>query len=268
MKKQYTKKQIVEAIKHWTKQLHLMNESYNIVIDTLINDFGYDLVTSKEFNYTLTQKDLKKIFNILNQHLFGNKIKFLPVVLWPMEKLVNKLNYHSKMSGDSNELIKQMKCLGVHSAISIDIRNSDNELIDIKFRDDYLIINSSEVHDDIFIFDVAIICHEMIHFYDYQYSNETHDMVLNWEKYRKTKPMFHKTRIFIDKMQEANENGINVVSELSSDKTYKTDNINARYTLKQAIGENENPDVEILQSEHDLFIHNKKTGYGFFCHFD
>ena len=43
-----------------------MNESYNIVIDALINDFGYDLVTSKEFNYTLTQKDLKKIFNILN----------------------------------------------------------------------------------------------------------------------------------------------------------------------------------------------------------
>ena len=59
-----------------------------------------------------------------------------------------------------------------------------------------------------------------------------------------------------------------ITVELSSDETHKVDNIRARYVLEDVIGESENPDVEILQSEHDLFMHNKKTGYGFFAHFD
>lgn len=45
-------------------------------------------------------------------------------------------------------------------------------------------------------------------------------------------------------------------------------NGHARYVLKQAIGESENQDVKILQTDHDLFIHNEKTRYGFFIHFD
>ena len=82
MKKQYTKQQIVEAIKYWNSVLKRMDESvYNNVIDALIAEFGKDVVLSKEFNYTLTQQDLKKIFSILNKYLFDNKIKFIPVVL-------------------------------------------------------------------------------------------------------------------------------------------------------------------------------------------
>lgn len=155
---------------------------YNNIVDALIDCFGKDLVLSREFNYTLTQTDLKKIFSILNIHLFGNKIKLLPVVLWPMDKLVNKLNYHAKMSGDENEDITVTKCLGVHTAICTPIFSKDGDIVDIRIHDNYLIINSSEVHDDIFIFDVATICHEMIHVYDCQISNEIHDMILEWEK--------------------------------------------------------------------------------------
>ena len=96
----------------------MMNESvYNAVIDALVDEFGKDVVLSTKFDYTLTQQDLKKIFSILNLCLFDNKIKYLPVVLWPMEKLVDKLNYHAKMSGPNNEDIKTIKCLGVHSSI-------------------------------------------------------------------------------------------------------------------------------------------------------
>ena len=85
----YTRHQIIESIKYWAEQLHLMDESYNAVIDALANEFGKDLATSREFNYTLTQQDLKKIFKILNKCLFGNKIKFLPAVVWPIEKLMD-----------------------------------------------------------------------------------------------------------------------------------------------------------------------------------
>ena len=55
-----------------------MNESiYNNVIDALISEFGKDIVLSREFNYNLTQSDLKKIFNILNLYLFENKINWV-----------------------------------------------------------------------------------------------------------------------------------------------------------------------------------------------
>ena len=68
-------------------------------------------------------------------------------------------------------------------------------------------------------------------------------------------------------MQEANNNEINVVSELSSNDSHIYDNTKARFILKQVIGEAENPNVEILLSDHNLFMHNKKTSYGFFAHF-
>lgn len=186
-----------------------------------------------------------------------------------MEKRVDKLNYHAKMSEDSNKEIKSIKCLGVHTSVCTDVFNDNKELIDIKIRDQYLIINSAEIKNSVFIFAVSVICHEMIHVYDQQESNEIHDIKLSWEKdHNKQKPDFHSTKIFKMKMKESNKIGINVTIELSSDETHKVDNIRARYVLEDVIGESENPDVEILQSEHDLFIHNKKTGYGFFAHFD
>ena len=270
MKNRYTKQQIVEAIKYWEFILKRMDESvYNNVIDVLIDEFGKDVVLSKKFNYTLTQQDLKKIFSILNKHFFGNEIKFLPVVLWPMSKLVDKLNYHAKMSGDENKEIHHTRCFGVHTSICADVFGEHGELVDLKIHDDYLIINSSEMKNLIFIFAVAVICHEMIHVYDQQTSNEIHDMELEWEKdHDKTKPDFHNTSIFRSKMQEANNNGINVVSKLSLDDSHIYDNTKARFVLKQVIGEAENPNVEILSSDNNLFIHNKKTGYGFFAHFD
>lgn len=275
IKTQYTKKQIIEISEYWKFILQRLDESiYNNVIDMLIIEFGKDLVLSKSFNYTLTHQDLKIIFKILNKNLFNNQIKFVPIMLWPMTKLVDKLNYHAKMSGDQNKEIHTTNCLGVHTAICIDIFNKNHELIDIKNRDSYLIINSSEMKNTIFIFTVAVICHEMIHVFDYQNSSEIHDMELNWEicSYKglpvKELPNFHKTTIFKNKMKESNENGINVVEELSSDNSHKIDNINARYVLKTVIGESENPDVETLSTAHDLFLHNKKTGYCFFAHFD
>lgn len=94
-------------------------------------------------------------------------------------------------------------------------------------------------------------------------------MELDWEKHRRKKtPDFHETTIFKNKMNEANKNGINVVKELSDDNSHMVDNIQARYVLQNVIGESENPNIKVLSSDHNLFIHNKKTGYGFFVHFD
>lgn len=61
---------------------------------------------------------------------------------------------------------------------------------------------------------------------------------------------------------------LNVVSQLSSDESRMVDNIKARFVLKNAINEEENLDLIVRQSEHDLLMLNKKTGYGFLAHFD
>lgn len=69
-------------------------------------------------------------------------------------------------------------------------------------------------------------------------------------------------------MKEANNNGINVVSQLSSDESHMVDSIKARFVLKNAVDEEENSDLIIRQSKQNLLMLNKKTGYGFFAHFD
>ena len=61
---------------------------------------------------------------------------------------------------------------------------------------------------------------------------------------------------------------LNTVSQLSSDESRMVDNIKARFTLKNAINESENPDLVIRQSKQDLLVLNKKTGRGFLAHFD
>lgn len=109
-----------------------------------------------------------------------------------MSKLVDKLNYHAKMSGDENKEIHYTRCFGVHTSICVDVFGEHGELVDLKIRDNYLIINSSEMKNLIFIFIVAVICHEMIHVYDQQTSNEIHDIELEWEKI-----MTRQSQIFI-----------------------------------------------------------------------
>lgn len=79
MERQYTREQIVKAIKHWSNSLQRMDEDESNahsreVVDALIEEFGADVVKSQQLTYRLNDEDLKKIFDILNKHLFGGKL--------------------------------------------------------------------------------------------------------------------------------------------------------------------------------------------------
>ena len=74
-----------------------------------------------------------------------------------------------------------------------------------------------------------------------------HQVYVNW-----TTISHHCIKLYIvdqsdDKMKEANDNGVNVVSKsiLSTDNTHKVDNIQARYVLENVIGEAE---IQMLKS--------------------
>ena len=75
--------------------------------------------------------------------------------------------------------------------------------------------------------------------------------------------------LYKNKMNEAHKNEINGVKESSDDNSHMVDNIQDRYVLQNVIGESEDHNIKVLSSDdHNLFMHNKKTGYGFFVHFD
>lgn len=79
MERQYTREQIVKAIKYWSNVLQRMDEDESNahsreVVDALIEEFGADVVKSQQLTYRLNDEDLKKIFDILNKHLFGGKL--------------------------------------------------------------------------------------------------------------------------------------------------------------------------------------------------
>ena len=45
-------------------------------------------------------------------------------------------------------------------------REINGQLMDTKLKDNYLIMNNSELKNDVFIFAVSSICHEMMHVFD------------------------------------------------------------------------------------------------------
>lgn len=59
-------------------------------------------------------------------------------------------------------------------------------------------------------------------------------------------------------MSEANKNGINVVKESSDDNSHMVDNIQARYVSQNVIGKSENPNIEVLSSDHNFLCITRK----------
>lgn len=67
--KTYSKKQIVEAIKHWKSMLKRIDESKSLLLDKFANTFGEDVVFGN--NKIITSLDMAKdIYNIVNDIVF------------------------------------------------------------------------------------------------------------------------------------------------------------------------------------------------------
>lgn len=242
MKNRYTKKQIVEAIAYWTQQLKLMTESHKKCVDALVSEFGRKLVYSKKYDYNLTKTDLKKIYNILNYTLFSNALGQIQLEYWPERLVVNKLNENALKSGVIGKQKKRAPCYGAYSAVCRDVLDKRGKIVDISISDDVIMLNKTYLKDCIFIFAVASICHEMIHFYD-RFTDEFHN---NQLKASQTGIGFdsHKDILFQHMMEQANKNGINVVETLANT-PFELANSSARYALKNVLGEEDGSDTHV-----------------------
>ena len=174
---EYTKKQLLSALRHWTRRLPILEESRSKVVDELIEVFGKEVVCNSNLVYKPNLDDLEKMFGILNKHFFEGKLKKIEIAYWPEENIVDKINDHALESKVYDYKIDSAKCYGAFSAICRDKKNKSGDIIDVEMRDDIIMLNSSSVKKAVFIFVVASLCHEMIHYYE-RCTAEYHDKVL------------------------------------------------------------------------------------------
>lgn len=140
-------------------------------------------------------------------------------------------------------------------------------VIDAKFIKPVIMMNIDKLKTCIFIFAVACICHEMIHYYDALSDEHLQKYIKQCNTDEEFDP--HKDIVFQQKMQEANAQGLDVVERYGSLDSYRSINNKARFKLYQLTGEDEeNSDMMHHFDGHMLNVLNKKTGIGFFAMFD
>lgn len=245
----YTREQLVQAINYWTTKLRRVDEttSSNYLIDDLIEKFGSDLVLSKTPTYVLSEIDLEKIFDILNRNLFESKLRkpFLKYV--PEQSVVNRLNDNSIASGCFTHERKDARCYGVYLSSVTDIVDRDGNAVGVHFSDDQIIMNETYLGKCIFIFAVAAICHEMIHYYQ-RNQPDFDDVYFKMSNGSIDAINLHDQETFEDKMLEANELGLKVVKQQNPSESYLDMNFGARNKLYRVIGEDDDDDVIVAQT--------------------
>lgn len=88
MKKQYTKQQIVEAIKYWKSVIKRMDENQQILMSRLVKIFGEDLVKNQHVN--LSQSQFDQLYKILNVFMFDNMLDDIPVKLMDIDNIIEE----------------------------------------------------------------------------------------------------------------------------------------------------------------------------------
>lgn len=263
--KKYTKQQIKNAIDYWTRKLNVLNESKAKVIDDLISKFKEDVVLSKEENFSPNTQDLRDIYDILNTNLFNGELKNIPITYCNSRSFADRVNTYITASNSNEQQADDISSIGAHLAVTKEQKNENGIIEKITFSNNVIVLNSDYIKKNIFIFIVACLCQEMIHYCD-SFSDEMHNKFLKQELDPNYSFDAHKNSIFQTKMSEANENGINVEETLSL--RLDKDAYKARLTLKNVFGEEESRETTVKQFNNMLIVKNKKTGIGFFAQFD
>lgn len=157
--KRYTKKRITEAIVFWQRIL----ENKSKLLDALVDEFGYGSVFNNAPAW-FTVKKFELVFNIVNKHIFGSKLR-----KWPFA-----INDESCI--DSNAL-----CGYVCSLVS----NAEKQKYDVVLEN--TVIDSDEYKAPCYMFSsrlmgtdsqcslplaVSLLAHEMIHQWNYEIGDE------------------------------------------------------------------------------------------------
>lgn len=202
MKHNYTKQQIVEAIKHWESVLKMIDESAHDLLSIFVNKYGNDLVLSDNRSFNLNNHIAYELFDILNDNIFNSKLPRIKILCEVYNEIVAELK-HRKFNIPSNTFY------GMFNTIAEDekIKSLNDKL---EYRDDLIIINTSLVNNSNFMFACSSLCHEMIHLYGRIYGEESL-CDKYWLLYKVVIDV-HTTPTFIKMKRKANDMGLTVIN--------------------------------------------------------
>lgn len=265
MKQQYTKHQILEAIKHWKSILKKIDESKSLLLDVFAEKFGEDVVFSNKC-LQLSNHNVKAMFEIFNVHLFDSKLNINEIMIEclsydDMCKMAKSIYNKYKRPTDDEYISPPQSIYGMHFAIALnDIFTYDDPLIFA--NEEVIFLNMSKINNKSFSLQAASLCHEMIHYYDRlfgEYESRYKTFFIS-----KIKPRLHDTPTFERKMKEANDNYIDVVKYIPNSQTPDQSDEKAVKLALQALKESENgmpciieqntPEVQLVGNRHYIVI--------------
>ena len=165
MKKQYSKHQIQEAIKHWQNVLKRMDESKSELLDACIEKFGEDIVFDEHLSFNFTQNNIDALFDVLDHNVFNSKLHLIKknVFVGNSAKLNPIASQYA--NGSHVDLSGYLGLYQPHLDFKEDI---DGNLNAIKHKE-AIFINTDDHMFAVFGYAIATLCHEMIHCYDANY---------------------------------------------------------------------------------------------------
>ena len=246
-KKQYTKRQIIETIKHWKNVLKIMNESSSELLNAFAQNFSLKVVFSKR-PFTLTDESALQIAKIINDFLFDSMIVDFPeikvVTYGQFCKLYQfyEMTYCNKLK--QNIIFPKNKFLGTHY---VTIENDLDELTPttpLEYSHKIIMMNLDKLKFRSFIMNAASICHEMIHEYDRQFGDGE-----NVDRYcvatqQDPNKYSHRTQTFINKQNLAVANNLKVISVMD-----KKDKILDKEAIKLMLQALSPEELKFLKSE-------------------
>lgn len=222
MKKTYTKRQILEAITYWQNALKEMNENRQTLLMCLRRKFG-DAVDNQHVMLIQTQFE-KKMYKILNVFMFDNMLNAIPIKLMSIDDIIEDLHQQDKNNGiQYQDYDDKKESYGFYTNLAtIDSNYPENkQIFSLKYDHHMIYLNADLCNGLSFIKQTAVLCHEMIHYFDALYGQYKKQHQLSYLKNRKFDD--HSTSTFIKMKRKARKMEIPVSSFIQDDWTGMSD---------------------------------------------
>lgn len=155
MEKTYSRKQIEEAIRYWTRELNVrvLTEALTKTVTEFENAFSHDIVFSADSVFAFSLENAKIIFSILNKNVFSNELKQIPfefVSFNEMRMIASKFGYKNAYA--------------MYWRLFENYKLNDGTYIGKVLKSSQKFVMAVDIKQT-FAFAVSCLCHEMIHYW-------------------------------------------------------------------------------------------------------
>lgn len=142
----------------------------NRIIYALVDAFGKDVVFSKK-PFISTDTINYKIFDILNEHMFDSSLKRIKILYMTASEITAYMNVEFERQNveDKANIEHYKDSIGIYSCtMDYDHSLPEPRCYETLYftENEEMFINKDVLSTKSFMFTVATICHEMIHYYD------------------------------------------------------------------------------------------------------